>query len=80
MCIWAILPVQTSRLYGTGPADAPRLSRNGIGLFQGFGLGGFAENALIHENQLAPRTQRSFRSPRLRSWAAARSNRLPALS
>ena len=35
------------------PSDAPRLSRNGIGLFQGFGLGGFAEQALIHENQLA---------------------------
>ena len=33
--------------------DTPRLSRNGIGLFQGFGLGGFAEQALIHENQLA---------------------------
>jgi S-(hydroxymethyl)glutathione dehydrogenase / alcohol dehydrogenase len=33
--------------------DAPRLSRDGIGLFQGFGLGGFAERALIHENQLA---------------------------
>jgi len=29
------------------------LSRNGFGLFQGFGLGGFAERALIHENQLA---------------------------
>src|SRR5246500_4624877 len=35
------------------PTDAPRLSRNGIALFQGFGLGGFAEQALIHENQLA---------------------------
>ena len=35
------------------PTDAPRLGRNGIGLFQGFGLGGFAEQALIHENQLA---------------------------
>jgi S-(hydroxymethyl)glutathione dehydrogenase / alcohol dehydrogenase len=35
------------------PADAPRLSRNGVGLFQGFGLGGFAERALVHENQLA---------------------------
>jgi len=35
------------------PKDAPRLSRNGVGLFQGFGLGGFAERALIHENQLA---------------------------
>src|SRR5882724_3753216 len=35
------------------PTDAPRLSRNGIGLFQGLGLGGFAERALIHENQLA---------------------------
>jgi len=35
------------------PADAPRLTRNGVGLFQGFGLGGFAEQALIHENQLA---------------------------
>jgi S-(hydroxymethyl)glutathione dehydrogenase/alcohol dehydrogenase len=31
---------------------APRLSRKGVGLFQGFGLGGFAERALIHENQL----------------------------
>jgi S-(hydroxymethyl)glutathione dehydrogenase / alcohol dehydrogenase len=28
------------------------VSRNGVGLFQGFGLGGFAERALIHENQL----------------------------
>ena len=35
------------------PTDAPRLNRNGIALFQGFGLGGFAERALIHENQLA---------------------------
>jgi S-(hydroxymethyl)glutathione dehydrogenase / alcohol dehydrogenase len=35
------------------PTNAPRLSRNGVGLFQGFGLGGFAEQALIHENQLA---------------------------
>jgi S-(hydroxymethyl)glutathione dehydrogenase/alcohol dehydrogenase len=35
------------------PTDAPRLSRDGLGLFQGFGLGGFAERALIHENQLA---------------------------
>src|SRR4029077_12033726 len=35
------------------PTDPPRLSRNGVGLFQGFGLGGFAEQALIHENQLA---------------------------
>jgi len=35
------------------PTDAPRLSRRGVGLFQGLGLGGFAERALIHENQLA---------------------------
>jgi len=35
------------------PTDAPRLTRNGVGLFQGFGLGGFAQRALIHENQLA---------------------------
>ena len=34
-------------------SDAPRLSRNRVGLFQGLGLGGFAERALIHENQLA---------------------------
>lgn len=33
--------------------DAPRLSRNGVPLFQGSGLGGFAERALIQENQLA---------------------------
>src|SRR5882762_4194693 len=35
------------------PDEPPRLSRNGHGLFQGFGRGGFAERALIHENQLA---------------------------
>jgi len=35
------------------PTDAARLTRNGAGLFQGFGLGGFAERALVHENQLA---------------------------
>src|SRR5258705_1678050 len=35
------------------PTDAPRLSRHGVGLFQGLGLGGFAERALVHENQLA---------------------------
>ena len=42
-------PVSTLRR----STEAPRLSRNGIDLFQGFGLGGFAETALIHENQLA---------------------------
>jgi S-(hydroxymethyl)glutathione dehydrogenase/alcohol dehydrogenase len=35
------------------PNDAPRLSRGGLAVFQGFGLGGFAEQALIHEQQLA---------------------------
>ena len=35
------------------PSDAPRITRNGVALFKGFGLGGFAERALIHENQLA---------------------------
>jgi S-(hydroxymethyl)glutathione dehydrogenase/alcohol dehydrogenase len=34
------------------PGDAPRLSRRGAPIFQGMGLGGFAERALIHENQL----------------------------
>jgi S-(hydroxymethyl)glutathione dehydrogenase / alcohol dehydrogenase len=34
------------------PEDAPRLSRRGAPVFQGMGLGGFAERALIHENQL----------------------------
>jgi S-(hydroxymethyl)glutathione dehydrogenase / alcohol dehydrogenase len=34
-------------------AQASRLSRKGVGSFQGFGPGGFAERALIHENQLA---------------------------
>lgn len=32
--------------------EPPRLSANGVPLFQGFGLGGFAGKALIHENQL----------------------------
>jgi S-(hydroxymethyl)glutathione dehydrogenase/alcohol dehydrogenase len=31
---------------------APRLSRPGLVLNQGFGLGGFAEQVLVHENQL----------------------------
>jgi len=35
------------------PTDPPRISRHGVGVFQGLGLGGFAERALIHENQLA---------------------------
>ena len=35
------------------PTDAPRLSRRGQSLHQGLGLGGFAQQALIHENQLA---------------------------
>jgi S-(hydroxymethyl)glutathione dehydrogenase / alcohol dehydrogenase len=28
--------------------EVPRLGRHGIGLFRGFGLGGFAETALVH--------------------------------
>jgi S-(hydroxymethyl)glutathione dehydrogenase / alcohol dehydrogenase len=35
------------------PTDASRLSRKGQAIYQGLGLGGFAERALIHENQLA---------------------------
>src|SRR5882724_755928 len=35
------------------PIDPSRLSRKGQALYQGLGLGGFAERALIHENQLA---------------------------
>lgn len=34
------------------PTEVPLLTRRGVGLFQGFGLGSFAERALIHENQL----------------------------
>jgi S-(hydroxymethyl)glutathione dehydrogenase/alcohol dehydrogenase len=33
-------------------SDPPRLSRRGSALHQGFGLAGFAERALVHENQL----------------------------
>ncbi|RSZ63819.1 alcohol dehydrogenase [Corynebacterium hylobatis] len=33
--------------------QSPRLSVDGQGLTQAFGLGGFAEQALVHENQLA---------------------------
>jgi S-(hydroxymethyl)glutathione dehydrogenase/alcohol dehydrogenase len=35
-----------------GTTEPPRLSRKGAPLYQGFGLGGFAERALVHENQL----------------------------
>src|SRR5260370_2446509 len=34
------------------PEQEPRLSSAGEPLFQAFGLGGFADRALIHENQL----------------------------
>ena len=34
------------------PGQEPRLSKAGEPLFQAFGLGGFAERTLIHENQL----------------------------
>lgn len=33
--------------------EAPRLTRDGVPLYQFFALGGFAELALVHENQLA---------------------------
>ncbi|MFE9857021.1 zinc-binding dehydrogenase [Streptomyces sp. NPDC005780] len=35
------------------PGQAPRLSWNGTPVAQGMGLGGFAQETLIHENQLA---------------------------
>ncbi|MFE7980285.1 zinc-binding dehydrogenase [Streptomyces shenzhenensis] len=35
------------------PGQAPRLTWNGVPVAQGMGLGGFAQEALIHENQLA---------------------------
>ncbi|RMB83729.1 zinc-binding dehydrogenase [Streptomyces shenzhenensis] len=35
------------------PGQAPRLNWNGAPVVQGMGLGGFAQEALIHENQLA---------------------------
>jgi S-(hydroxymethyl)glutathione dehydrogenase / alcohol dehydrogenase len=35
-----------------GSTESPRLSRNGATLYQGFGLAGFAERVLVHENQL----------------------------
>ncbi|MEU1305207.1 MULTISPECIES: zinc-binding dehydrogenase [Streptomyces] len=35
------------------PGQAPRLTWNGAPVAQGMGLGGFAQEALIHENQLA---------------------------
>jgi S-(hydroxymethyl)glutathione dehydrogenase/alcohol dehydrogenase len=52
---WSGRPFQCKHPEATlrRPGDPPRLSRNGAALFQGFGLGGFAERALTHENQLA---------------------------
>ena len=53
MSIRPLLPVQTPGVdiapTDRCPAPVPKWSY----LFQGFGLGGFAEQALIHENQLA---------------------------
>jgi hypothetical protein len=53
MSFGPFLPVPTSGIDIAPAIRCPALSRNGAGLFQGFGLGGFAERALIHENQLA---------------------------
>ena len=61
------------------PSDAPRLSRNGAGLFQGFGLGGFAERALIHENQLAG-VPNEIPFPQAALLSAAALQRAPARS
>ncbi len=36
-----------------GSGDRPRLTRRGEPLLQGYGLGGFAERVLTHENQLS---------------------------
>jgi len=36
------------------PTDAPRLSRHGVGLFQGLGLGGFAERVRCHWSWALP--------------------------
>ncbi|WP_139417894.1 zinc-binding dehydrogenase [Agromyces laixinhei] len=41
-------PEQTLRAEG----EAPRLTENGEGVYQAFGLAGFAQQALVHENQL----------------------------
>lgn len=41
-------PAATTRREG----QPPRLSRKGEALFQGFGLGGFAQQMLVHQNQL----------------------------
>lgn len=36
-----------------GEGEAPRLTENGAPISQGMGLGGFAQQVLVHENQLA---------------------------
>lgn len=36
-----------------GEGEAPRLTENGATVAQGMGLGGFAQQVLVHENQLA---------------------------
>lgn len=36
-----------------GEDEAPRLTENGVPVGQGMGLGGFAQQVLVHENQLA---------------------------
>lgn len=36
-----------------GPDEAPRLSRKGEPIFQTYGIAGFAEQALVHEHQIA---------------------------
>src|SRR6266852_7640151 len=53
MSIGPPLPVRSSRVDAPPAGGCPAGESQGVGLFQGFGLGGFAERALIHENQLA---------------------------
>lgn len=49
--------------------QGPRLSRAGRPVTQGMGLGGFAQRALVHENQLTT-VPRGVPSPRQPCWAA----------
>ena len=46
------VPVPTSGGDAAPTGRCPAIEPRRIGLFQGFGLGGFAEQALVHEQQL----------------------------
>ena len=63
------LPVPPSAGNQRAPGQGPRLSRDGEALTQFIGVGGFAEQVLVHENTVVS-VSKDIPFDRAASWAA----------